>query len=91
LSGDRFAGQVHDGVRAVDRRGPRAAVAVRRPRHRARACRDRGHSPGEDDDVVAVADERFGERTAEKPGAAGNHDVHALFNPANASKIPGPI
>jgi hypothetical protein len=37
---------------------------------------------------VPAAEERFGERAAEEAGAAGDHDVHALFNPEPVWNIP---
>src|SRR5262245_2074217 len=60
---DRFAGEVDDGVRAIDFFRPRSGCAIGGPGGESSLARGNvsGYAASEDDEVVAVAPERLGE------------------------------
>src|SRR5580765_2540887 len=80
LCGDRFTGEVDHRVGAADFRCPGTGGSVRRPRNGANLLARFIASPaGQDGDEVSGLCEGIDQRTAEKPGCAGDDNSHALF------------
>src|SRR5205823_5840959 len=86
-AGNRFSGEIHDGVGPVNPRGPRSALAVRRPVGPFTSGQAlRTPAAREDDDSVTFGGAGVRERRSEKARAAGNDDAHdSLHFSADAS------